>query len=69
MAKFNIEFELVNGDKKLYLEYERQSYTRVASEVMDSSNGWFGTKGDLTNLSNVLTCRIIEVDEDGYKIE
>ncbi|HBZ09134.1 MAG TPA: hypothetical protein DEO65_04490 [Bacillus bacterium] len=68
MAYFNVRFKLINGEEKLYVQYKAKDYGHVANEVMNSNDGWFGVYGDLTNLSNVLTCSIIEVDEDGYEI-
>lgn len=48
--------------------YPGESYDHVANEVMNSSSGWFSTEGDSTILSNVIMCRIIEVDEKGKPI-
>ena len=68
MALFNIVFKFVNGSSKGYSMYPGEGYDHVANEVMNNSSGWFGTEGDLTNLSNVITCRIVEVDEKGKPI-
>ncbi|MFF2449355.1 hypothetical protein ACFVSW_20135 [Neobacillus sp. NPDC058068] len=68
MAYFNVQFNLVDGSQKFFYQYKAVNYNFVASEIM-GDHGWFGTKGDIVNLSNVLSCQIIEVDEEGYEIE
>ncbi|MRG86991.1 hypothetical protein [Salinibacillus xinjiangensis] len=69
MNYFNIHFEFVNGKTKDYIGYRAQNYNYVAGEVMGDNERWFGTKGDLVNLDNVITCEIYEVDENGYSKE
>lgn len=66
MMYFNVKFTLANGESKVFHKYEAKSYNSVANQVTES--GWFGVKGDLVNLSNVIRCRILEVDENGYQI-
>ena len=69
MKKFNIRFTFVNGDQKTFVKYESKNYSHVAAQVMEISDGWFGTKGELINLSNVLSCKIIEIDDEGYEVK
>ena len=59
-----------NGGSKGYSMYLAESYDHVANEIMNNSSGWFGTEEDLTNLSNLITCKIVEVevDEKGKRI-
>ena len=66
MAYFDVMFKFVDGKNKRFVKYESETYSHVAGEVVENHSGWFGTKGELVNLSNVTECRIIEVDEEGY---
>ncbi|MED4977209.1 hypothetical protein NST70_13745 [Weizmannia sp. FSL K6-0777] len=68
MAYFNIVFKLVDGSLKKFNNYEAETYNEVASGIINSEIGWFGTRGDIVNLSNVLSCKIKEVDELGNEI-
>jgi hypothetical protein len=65
MSTVKVVFQFVGGQEKS-ITLERESYYHVATEIMESKDGWFGVKGDLVNLRNVTTCKIIEFDENGY---
>lgn len=65
MKTFRVVFELVNGEKKTYENYNAQTYNHAVAEVMENKAGWFGSEGEFVNLSNVLYCKITEVDDNG----
>ncbi len=72
MVKYSIKFNFVGGTEKQFI-IEKESYGHLASEIMNSSDGWFGIKGELVNLNNVTTCNISEIeqseDHHSYKDE
>lgn len=61
MEKYNITFKFVNGETQKYLDYTAQSYNHVASDIM-RGDGWFGVKGEVINLANVLSATIEEAE-------
>lgn len=66
MEKFHVTLHFTNGEKYYFDEYEAENYNEVANQVTESRDGWFGIKGDIVNLRNVVRCEISELDEDGY---
>jgi hypothetical protein len=61
MHYFFVNFEFVGGTKKSF-NLKSESYSVIATRVMNSEDGWFGIKGELVNLKNVTTVDIQEIN-------
>jgi hypothetical protein len=61
--RFNVVFKFINGEYRSF-EIPAENYGFVAQQITNSNDGWFGTKGDLVNLNNVLTVTINEYDDN-----
>ncbi|MBD1223278.1 hypothetical protein [Virgibacillus halodenitrificans] len=66
MEKFRVVFKFTNNEEKTF-DVEKKSYSQVASEIMDSSDGWFGIAGDIINLRNVTTCKVYKIENGQFK--
>lgn len=62
MKKFQVVFRLVNGEEKTYEDFNAPTYNHAAAEVLENKTGWFGAEGEFINLSNVVSCKIKEVE-------
>jgi hypothetical protein len=58
--KFDVEFTFVGGDKYTFTDYQSGSYVHVVNEIKASENGWFGVAGEVVNLANVTSAKVIE---------
>ena len=63
MAKFKVIFRFIGGEEKT-INIERENYDVVTAEVVNRNYNWFAIKGELINLQNVTTCKIVEVTEE-----
>lgn len=66
MAKFYVSFVFPGGET-YGMVIEEKAYNLLAGRITESHDGWFGVKGNMVNLRNVLRVTIQEVDEKDEK--
>ncbi|SDC94579.1 hypothetical protein SAMN05421663_105178 [Terribacillus halophilus] len=59
-GKFDVEFTFIGGEKYTFTDYQSGSYVHVVNEIKASENGWFGVAGEVVNLANVTSAKVIE---------
>jgi hypothetical protein len=59
MEKFTLTFKFVNGNV-MPMHIDGVNYDVIAEEIMNKNDRWFGRKGDLINLDNVISIEIME---------
>ncbi|MDQ0207925.1 hypothetical protein J2S05_002734 [Alkalicoccobacillus murimartini] len=59
---FIITFEFENSSSKQIM-LSRESYQQLENEITETSSNWWTIKGELVNLSKVMSIKIVDLTE------
>ncbi|TSB46138.1 hypothetical protein [Alkalicoccobacillus porphyridii] len=62
MQDFIITFEFENSSSKQIM-LTKESYQQLEDEITQSTNQWWTIKGELVNLSKVMSIKIVNLTE------
>ncbi|WP_306983599.1 hypothetical protein [Alkalicoccobacillus murimartini] len=62
MHDFIITFEFENSSSKQIM-LSRESYQQLENEITETSSNWWTIKGELVNLSKVMSIKIVDLTE------